>query len=150
VDLNPNSPGTSRGEDAVVVFVDHLCKMCHLPAKTVTQDIAMHSVSQRDVRFQACFCRSREMAKLFAFKLSMSTAKHPHTHVQVQTENSDGVLEDTFCCAMTAELRALVAHSRLCHGHCMKVDRKHLKYSFHAELWTDFGWSYCSSDYLLA
>jgi len=108
LDLVTDLPPTSRGHDAVVVFVDRLSKMVHIAPCTKTASaercaelferevFRLHGVPQtvisdRDVRFNSEFWKS--VFQRLGVKLNMSTTLHPQT--DGQTENANRVFEDT-------------------------------------------------------
>ena len=94
------------GFAAIVVFVDRLSKMVHLPPCTKTVDaerlgelleqyvfrlhgIPQDIVSDLDIRFASQFLQ--ESCANLKIKLSRSTAKHPQS--DGQTERANGILE---------------------------------------------------------
>jgi hypothetical protein len=108
LDLITDLPVTSKGYDALVVFVDRLSKMVHIEptTKSLTSEglvelfesrvIRYHGVPQtlisdRDIRFRSALWQ-RAM-EIWGIKHCRSSGKHPQT--DGQTENANGVLEDT-------------------------------------------------------
>ena len=106
-DLITQLPKTSRGHDAIAVFVDKLTKMVHI-VPTVTKVTApqfarlyfdnvvrLHGlqrsiVSDRDPRFTSKFWEA--LTKLCGTNLARSTAYHPQT--DGQTERANRTLEE--------------------------------------------------------
>ena len=118
MDLITQLPRTSRGNDAIVVFIDKLSKMAHYCATTTTvtavqlAEIFLHQVvrhhgvptsivSDRDPRFTSIFWRS--LWQQLGTRLAMSTAFHPQT--DGQTERANRTLEEG--------LRAYVGRNQL-------------------------------------
>jgi hypothetical protein len=102
IDFIPRLPRTQHGKDCIVVFTDHLTKMCHFVATTVTltaEQLArlyahhvfrLHGfptaiVSDRDRKFTGDFWRA--LCQLLGTKLRMSTACHPQTDGQTERAN---------------------------------------------------------------
>ena len=94
-------PKTKRGNDAIQVYVERLCKLKHfvaskksdgaveLAASFVRTVVRAHGVpetivSDRDPRFTASYYA--ELTKLLGTTLSMSTARHPQTDGQSERE----------------------------------------------------------------
>lgn len=94
-------PKTKRGNDAIQVYVERLCKLKHfvaskksdgaveLAASFVRTVVRAHGVpetvvSDRDPRFTAHFYA--ELMKLLGVTLAMSTARHPQTDGQSERE----------------------------------------------------------------
>jgi hypothetical protein len=107
MDLITQLPKSSRGYDAIVVFVDKLTKMVHLAATRTevttpqlaeifwTTVVRHHGlpasiVSDRDPRFTGHFWRA--LWKCLGTQLTMSTAFHPQT--DGQTERANRTLEE--------------------------------------------------------
>jgi hypothetical protein len=107
MDLITKLPTTSRGNDAIIVFVDKFSKMVHYAATTTTcaapevariffdNVVKLHGVpksiiSDRDPRFTSRFWQ--QLWKLLGTELRMSTSHHPQT--DGQTERSNRTLED--------------------------------------------------------
>lgn len=107
MDLITSLPKTANGNDAIVVFVDKLSKMCHFVATTTSisaeqfaevyvnavvrhHGLSRTIVSDRDPRFQGKFWQS--VCDLLGMKSAMSTAFHPAT--DGQTERANRTLED--------------------------------------------------------
>ena len=107
MDLITQLPRSSKGNDAIVVFVDKLSKMVHFAAcRTAVsapqlaaiffhEVVRLHGVpvsivSDRDARFNSGFWRS--VWKQHGTKLNMSTAYHPQS--DGQTERANRTLED--------------------------------------------------------
>lgn len=107
MDLITQLPKSSRGHDAIVVFVDKLTKMVHLVATkteitapqlaqifwtTVVRHHGLPSsiVSDRDPRFTGHFWQA--LWKCLGTQLTMSTAFHPQT--DGQTERANRTLEE--------------------------------------------------------
>ena len=101
-------PRTSRGNDAILVFVDKLSKMTHFEAcsteitATQTAELFRHAVwkhhgfpekivSDRDTKFTGHFMKS--LCAQLGIRMAMSTSFHPQT--DGQTERMNRVLEDT-------------------------------------------------------
>ena len=101
-------PTTTRGNDAVLVFVDKLSKMTHFePCKTTitateTAELFRHAVwrlhglpekliSDRDSKFTGHFMKS--LCEQLGIRMAMSTSFHPQT--DGQTERMNRILEDT-------------------------------------------------------
>ena len=108
LDFIVSLPTTTRGNDAVLVFVDKLSKMTHFePCKTTitaeeTAELFRHAVwrlhglpeklvSDRDSKFTGHFMKS--LCEQLGIRMAMSTAFHPQT--DGQTERMNRVLEDT-------------------------------------------------------
>jgi hypothetical protein len=106
MDLITALPRSRIGNDAIVVFVDKLTKMCHYVATTtnvtapqlatlfIREVVRLHGVpdsilSDRDPRFTAKFWRA--YWSQLGTTLTMSTAYHPQT--DGQTENANKTLE---------------------------------------------------------
>ena len=100
-------PESRRGNTQIVVFTDHLTKMCHfVPALTplsaeetaglfLRHVFRLHGypsgiVSDRDSRFVGVFWRS--LQRLLGTRLHLSTAYHPQT--DGQTERANRTLEE--------------------------------------------------------
>ena len=94
-------PRTRRGNDAIQVYVDRLCKLKHfaaarksdgekeMAASFVHTVVRAHGVpetiiSDRDPRFTAKYYA--ELTKLLGIKLNMSTARHPQSDGQTERE----------------------------------------------------------------
>ena len=94
-------PRTRRGNDAIQVFVERLCKLKHFVATKKSDGavaaaatfvhtvVRAHGVpevliSDRDPRFTAKYYA--ELTRLLGVKLSMSTARHPQTDGQSERE----------------------------------------------------------------
>ena len=94
-------PTTKRGNDAIQVYVERLCKLKHFAAGKSTDGASelassfVHTVvrahgvpeeiiSDRDPRFTAHFYD--ELTKLMGITLRMSTARHPQTDGQSERE----------------------------------------------------------------
>ena len=94
-------PTTKRGNDAIQVYVERLCKLKHfvaskksdgaveLAASFVNTVVRAHGVpetivSDRDPRFTAHFYA--ELTKLLGVTLAMSTARHPQSDGQSERE----------------------------------------------------------------
>lgn len=94
-------PKTKRGNDAIQVYVERLCKLKHFAATKSTDGAAelaasfVHTVvrthgvplaivSDRDPRFTAHFYA--ELMKLIGTELRMSTARHPQSDGQSERE----------------------------------------------------------------
>jgi hypothetical protein len=107
MDLITQLPKSTRGNDAIVVFVDKLTKMVHLVAtktevtapqlaEIFLEAIVRHHglpssiVSDRDPRFTGHFWRN--LWKCLGTQLTMSTAYHPQT--DGQTERANRTLEE--------------------------------------------------------
>ena len=107
IDFITQLPRSTKGHDAIMVFVDKLTKMVHFAATTTTIDapgaatlffdniVRLHGlpktlVSDRDVRFTSNFWRS--LRTLLGTSLMMSTAYHPQT--DGQTERANRTLEE--------------------------------------------------------
>ena len=107
MDLITALPRSRSGNDAIVVFVDKLSKMCHYVATTtnvtapqlatlfIREVVRLHGVpdsilSDRDPRFTANFWRA--YWSQLGTTLTMSTAYHPQT--DGQTERANRTLEE--------------------------------------------------------
>lgn len=107
MDFITGLPTTSKGHDAILVFVDRLSKMAHFAPchkDTSASDTAklfidhvykLHGlpfdiVSDRDGRFTSDFWR--ELTRLLGTKLLMSSSFHPET--DGQTERTNRILEE--------------------------------------------------------
>jgi len=94
-------PKTKRGNDAIQVYVERLCKVKHFAATRTTDGAAelarsfVHTVvrahgvpeeivSDRDPRFTAHYYA--ELTKLLGITLKMSTSRHPQTDGQSERE----------------------------------------------------------------
>ena len=94
-------PKTKRGNDAIQVYVERLCKLKHFGpgkstdgAKELAESFAHHVarlhgmplsvVSDRDPRFTAHYYA--ELSTLLGIKLRMSTARHPQSDGQSEKE----------------------------------------------------------------
>ncbi len=115
MDLITQLPRSTRGADAIVVFVDKLSKQVHFAATTSNitapglaniffYEVVRHHgiptsiISDRDTRFTSHFWKA--LWDKLGTKLAMSTAYHPQT--DGQTERANRTLEDM--------LRAYVSH----------------------------------------
>jgi hypothetical protein len=107
MDLITKLPQTTRGNDAIIVFVDKFSKMVHYAATTTTctavevariffdtvvkiHGVPKHIISDRDPRFTSKFWK--QLWSLLGTELKMSTSHHPQT--DGQTERSNRTLED--------------------------------------------------------
>jgi hypothetical protein len=107
MDLITKLPKTSKGNDAIIVFVDKFTKMVHYAATTTTctavevariffdsvvrlHGVPMHIVSDRDPRFTSKFWQ--HLWQTLGTQLKMSTSHHPQT--DGQTERANRTLED--------------------------------------------------------
>src|ERR1700737_3049128 len=107
MDLITKLPETTKGNDAVIVFVDKFSKMVHYAATTTTctavevariffdsvvkvHGVPKHIISDRDPRFKSRFWK--QLWNLLGTELKMSTSHHPQT--DGQTERSNRTLED--------------------------------------------------------
>ena len=107
MDLITKLPETTRGNDAIIVFVDKFSKMVHYAATTTTctavevariffdtvvkvHGVPKHIISDRDPRFTSRFWK--QLWNLLGTELKMSTSHHPQT--DGQTERSNRTLED--------------------------------------------------------
>ena len=94
-------PTTRRGNDAIQVYVERLCKLKHFVATKKSDDakemarVFIHTVvrahgvpetiiSDRDPRFTANYYA--ELLRLLGVKVSMSTARHPQSDGQSERE----------------------------------------------------------------
>jgi hypothetical protein len=107
MDLITKLPETTKGNDAIIVFVDKFSKMVHYAATTTTctavevariffdtvvkvHGVPKHIISDRDPRFTSRFWK--QLWNLLGTELKMSTSHHPQT--DGQTERSNRTLED--------------------------------------------------------
>ena len=107
MDLITKLPKTSKGNDAIIVFVEKFTKMVHYAATTTTctavevariffdsvvrlHGVPMHIVSDRDPRFTSKFWQ--HLWQMLGTQLKMSTSHHPQT--DGQTERANRTLED--------------------------------------------------------
>ena len=107
MDLIGPLPKTSKGNDAILVFVDKLTKMVRLAATTMqltSRGLAelfrdtifrLHGlpksiISDRDTRITAGFWQ--ELMQMLGVRLKLSTARHPQT--DGQTERANRTVED--------------------------------------------------------